>query len=48
MAVRRAALELINEGVTRELRAHVVAAGRALDAARWAVDYTLAEVGAPC
>jgi hypothetical protein len=47
-AVQRAALELIAEGVTPELRAHMVAAERALGAALWAVDYILAEGGAPC
>lgn len=47
LAVQDAALELIAEGVTRELRAHLVTAEHAIGAALWAVDYTLAEGGTP-
>ncbi len=47
-AVQQAALELIVNGVTLELRAHIVAAERALGIARWATENILAEWGAPC
>ncbi len=47
-AVQQATLELIVNGVTLELRAHIVAAERALGIARWATENILAEWGAPC
>ena len=47
VAVQQAALELIANGVTPELRAHLVAAERALGGALWAADYTLVEGVAP-
>ena len=47
-AVQRAVHVLIADGVTPTLRAHLVAAARALDLARWATDYMLAEREASC
>lgn len=47
IGVQRAALEFVANRVTPELHGHLVAAERALGAAVCAVDYILAEVGAP-
>lgn len=47
-AVQRAVHALIADGVTPTLRAHLVAAERALDLAQWATDYLLAEREASC
>lgn len=47
-AVQRAVHVLIIDGVTPTLHAHLVAAERALELARWSADYIIAEREASC